>query len=565
MSPRRFRLEPKLDLLGKPYIERLAERYRELGADDVFWAGPNVPRPNADDGTASYVPLTSPDTLRHIDGVALVADARLWPDDSTSELWGEDRHSVVDLMSFLVPMENDDYQEVIEPRRQRVIRHYGEGLAQREHYAPVAILARPERLGSAWMDLLNAAIAGDAGAVRNLASGKQCQVVSEPVWTESIRGYLAAAHRLLADGNGALCDAHTIADRVWAMPGAEIDPSCLVEGPIFLGRNCRIERDSRIVGPAVIGDGVRIGRNCLVGESVLMPGARVPHRGHVWATLVGAGGRLAEGEARAFGWMDEVDGWHRTSQGSKQRFASVVVPSWWSMWDHRIYSVGKRGMDLVGAIVGLLITLPMYPFIALAIELESPGPVFYIHRRQTVGGREFGCFKFRSMIPNAHQMQQKLPNQVDGPQFHIENDPRLTKVGRFLRKTNLDEVPQFLNVLLGHMSLVGPRPSPDRENQFCPAWREARLSVRPGLTGMWQVRRTPDRSTGDFHEWILYDTQYVRECSLWTDLSLLFSTIGHYVRRHRGPPKGSVANRVPDTLLQPIQREGVQAKNLNSA
>ena len=535
---RRFRLEPTLDLLGKPYIERLAQRYREVGADDVFWAGPDVLRPNADDGTASYVSLTCPDTLRNMEELVLVADARLWPDDSTCELWEEDKHSVVDLMSFLIPMEKDDYQEVIEPKEMCVIRRYGDLLARQEHYATAAILARPERLGSTWMDLVNAAIAGDAGAVRNLAYGKQCQVISEPVWADSVRGYLAAAHRLLFAGNRALHDAHHIADRVWAMPGAQVDPSCLVEGPVFLGRNCRIERDSRIVGPAVIGDDVRIGRNCLVGESVLMPGANVPHRGHVWGTIVGAGAQLAEGEAKAFGWLDGVTGWHRTGPGSRQRFESVVVPSWWSTWDHRTYSIGKRIMDLAGAIVGLIITLPMYPFIALAIKLDSPGPVFYIHRRQTVGGREFGCIKFRSMIPNAHQMQQELPNQVDGPQFHIEDDPRLTKVGRFLRKTNLDEVPQFLNVLLSHMSLVGPRPSPDRENQFCPAWREGRLSVRPGLTGMWQVRRTPDRSTGDFHEWIVYDTRYVRECSLWTDLSLLFSTIGHYVKRHRGNRKG---------------------------
>jgi lipopolysaccharide/colanic/teichoic acid biosynthesis glycosyltransferase len=119
---------------------------------------------------------------------------------------------------------------------------------------------------------------------------------------------------------------------------------------------------------------------------------------------------------------------------------------------------------------------------------------------------------------------------VDGPQFHVENDQRLTRVGKFLRKTNLDEVPQFWNVLWGHMSLVGPRPSPDDENQLCPAWREARLSVRPGLTGMWQLRRT-DRATGDFHQWIQYDTQYVREVSLRTDLKLLWETMLGMLKR----------------------------------
>jgi len=526
-SPSRaFRLEPTLDLLGKPYIERLAQRYREVGADDVFWAGPDIPGPNADDGKASYISLPCPDTLRNMEEIALVADARLWPDDATCNLWEEDKHSVVDLMSFLIPVEKDDYQEVIEPKGKCVIRRYGDLLAPQEHYAPAAILARPERLGSMWIDLLNATIAGDAGAVRNLAAGKQCQVLSDPVWTETIRGYLAAAHRLLSAGNHALHDAQPIADRVWAMPGAQVDPSCIIEGPVFLGRNCRIQRDSRIVGPAVIGDHARVGKKCLVGESVLMPRASVSHRGHVWGTIVGTGAQLAEGEARAFGWLDRAEGWHRTSPACRQRFESVVVPSWWSTWDHRAYSIGKRAMDLAGAIIGLLITLPMYPFIAVAIKLDSEGHVFFVDRRLTYGGKEFGCIKFRSMIQNAHLMQRKLRNEVDGPQFHIDRDPRITRLGHILRKTKLDEIPQLWNVLLGQMSLVGPRPLASRETQLCPSWRESRLTVRPGMTGLWQTRGTATRAAGDFHEWIVYDARYLHERSLITDFTVLLKTFG---------------------------------------
>jgi len=100
-----------------------------------------------------------------------------------------------------------------------------------------------------------------------------------------------------------------------------------------------------------------------------------------------------------------------------------------------------------------------------------------------------------------------------------------------LRKTNLDEVPQFWNVLLGQMSLVGPRPSPDKEIQYCPAWREARLSVRAGLTGLWQIKRSPDRSKGDFHEWIQYDSEYVRNCSVKSDLKVLFDTVKQMIHR----------------------------------
>src|SRR4029434_10895757 len=119
--------------------------------------------------------------------------------------------------------------------------------------------------------------------------------------------------------------------------------------------------------------------------------------------------------------------------------------------------------------------------------------------------------------------QFKSQNQVDGPQFFIENDPRLTRVGRFLRKYKLDELPQFLNVLAGHMSIVGPRPSPFHENQFCPAWREARLSVRPGITGLWQIKRTRKKGE-DFQEWIKYDIEYVDNMSFSLDMMIIFQT-----------------------------------------
>jgi len=177
--------------------------------------------------------------------------------------------------------------------------------------------------------------------------------------------------------------------------------------------------------------------------------------------------------------------------------------------------------------VGLAITLPLYPFLALAIKLDSKGPVFYIHRRQTLGGKIFPCIKFRTMCVDADKLRQAaaVQNEVDGPQFHVRNDPRLTRVGRFLRRTNLDEAPQFWNVLLGHMSLVGPRPSPDDENTLCPAWRRGRLSVRPGITGLWQVSRRRDPDAGDFHEWIHYDLEYVREQSLRLDVEILIRTI----------------------------------------
>jgi lipopolysaccharide/colanic/teichoic acid biosynthesis glycosyltransferase len=113
---------------------------------------------------------------------------------------------------------------------------------------------------------------------------------------------------------------------------------------------------------------------------------------------------------------------------------------------------------------------------------------------------------------------------MDGPQFKLHRDPRVTRVGRLLRTTNLDELPQLFNVVLGQMSLVGPRPSPFRENQVCVPWRQGRLSVRPGITGLWQVCRR-DRASGDFHQWIYFDLLYVQHMSLWLDLKILVATV----------------------------------------
>jgi lipopolysaccharide/colanic/teichoic acid biosynthesis glycosyltransferase len=130
------------------------------------------------------------------------------------------------------------------------------------------------------------------------------------------------------------------------------------------------------------------------------------------------------------------------------------------------------------------------------------------------------------MGKDAEQIKSELlsENQADGPQFYIEDDPRLTRVGRVLRKYHLDELPQFFNVLLGQMSVVGPRPSPFSENQYCPPWREARLSVRPGITGLWQVKRTR-RSGTDFQEWIKYDIEYVENRNWRMDLMIIWKTI----------------------------------------
>jgi lipopolysaccharide/colanic/teichoic acid biosynthesis glycosyltransferase len=192
----------------------------------------------------------------------------------------------------------------------------------------------------------------------------------------------------------------------------------------------------------------------------------------------------------------------------------------------------KRPFDIIVALIALACSLPLYPLIMIAIWLEDGRPFFFGHMRETIGGREFACWKFRSMRKDAEQIKKQLKssNQADGPQFYMENDPRLTRVGKFLRKYNLDELPQFWNVLFGDMSIVGPRPSPYSENQFCPPWREARLSVRPGITGLWQVRRTR-RAGSDFQEWIKYDIEYVETRTWWLDMKIIWKTFETIIRK----------------------------------
>lgn len=208
------------------------------------------------------------------------------------------------------------------------------------------------------------------------------------------------------------------------------------------------------------------------------------------------------------------------------QFASSAGQADHAITDKRSYLLWKRVMDVVLTLIGVIALSPLFALVAILIKCTSAGPVFFAHRRQGLGGKEFPCLKFRSMRTGADAMQDALrsKNEVDGPQFKIEHDPRLTVLGKWLRQTNIDELPQLFNVLVGHMSLVGPRPSPDKENQLCPSWRRARLSVKPGVTGLWQVMRLRDQEQSDFQEWIYYDVEYARHQSLWLDWQIILYT-----------------------------------------
>ena len=185
----------------------------------------------------------------------------------------------------------------------------------------------------------------------------------------------------------------------------------------------------------------------------------------------------------------------------------------------------KRVIDVVGAAALLIICAPLMLLIALLVKLTSPGPVLFVRERLGLNKQRFPMFKFRTMIVDAEEWQKGLEafNEAEVPVFKMKDDPRVTPVGRWLRKTSLDELPQFFNVLRGELSLVGPRPLPVREfDRFNEYWFSRRFSVKPGITCIWQVS---ERSETSFDQWIRQDLEYVDKWSLTLDLKILLKTI----------------------------------------
>jgi lipopolysaccharide/colanic/teichoic acid biosynthesis glycosyltransferase len=194
----------------------------------------------------------------------------------------------------------------------------------------------------------------------------------------------------------------------------------------------------------------------------------------------------------------------------------------------------KRALDIAGAGLGLLMLSPLFAVVALCIRLESRGPVLFKQLRTGCGGRPFHMFKFRSMVIDAEQRKAQYAdlNKQDGPAFKIPDDPRVTRLGRILRKTSIDELPQLWNVLRGEMSLVGPRPLPCDEAALCEPWQRRRLDVTPGLTCIWQIQ---DQLKVTFDEWMRMDIHYIRNRTLKHDLKLVWKTLFSVVGRRNSP------------------------------
>lgn len=319
---------------------------------------------------------------------------------------------------------------------------------------------------------------------------------------------------------------------------AIIDPTARLVGSVVVQRGAIIEAGAQVIGPAIVGRDARIGPAAIVAQCLVAPGARVAAGAVVrHRALSGRSHGMADDDAEV---MAEMPG---------EAPPAAAAP-------RRAYPNFKVLFDAAAAAIGLIALSPLLLLVAILIKIESRGPVLYGDERETLGGRRFRCWKFRTMYQGSQAKQRELlqSNMVDGPQFKMHKDPRITRVGHWLRTHSIDELPQLINVVRGEMSLVGPRPSPFRENQICVPWREGRLSVRAGITGLWQVCRE-ERTAGDFHQWILYDLLYVQHMSPLVDLRILVATV-----MTRGG-----ATRVPVTWIIPSMRQQLSSKAEPSA
>jgi lipopolysaccharide/colanic/teichoic acid biosynthesis glycosyltransferase len=323
---------------------------------------------------------------------------------------------------------------------------------------------------------------------------------------------------------------------------ALIDRSARLCGPVSLHEDVVISRDAIVIGPTMLAAGCRIGAGAVVAQCLIGPGVVVPDHAVVRHRAIFSDS----------GFMDSLQSLEPEydeglAVGMLSEHASEARPP--------IYPIVKNVLDRLIAVIATILLSPLLAAVAILIKLDSRGSVLYGDLRETIGGRLFTCWKFRTMHPGAASQQGSLAgrNQMDGPQFKIDGDPRITRLGRRLRRVSLDELPQLFNVIVGDMSLVGPRPSPFRENQICVPWRQARLSVRAGITGLWQVCRD-ERTKGDFHQWIEYDSMYVRHMSWAVDLRIILATIWTFGGAGRVPYERIIPNaRIAAKALAPLQ------------
>jgi lipopolysaccharide/colanic/teichoic acid biosynthesis glycosyltransferase len=370
---------------------------------------------------------------------------------------------------------------------------------------------------------------------------------------------------------------------VWVHESARIGPHVSLAGPLWIGEHVVLEGNASLVGPRMLlDDSPRIGG--LPGRRpVGAPfdgGTPEPDRTRAMpapaSAAENAAGLLGRVRERLIGGRDGGRDGGTSRRGGASSFIETrrLVPAAVRLSPRSIEVRPEprsiRVFNILVSAGALLAVLPLFPVIMLAILVEDGRPFFFGHVRQTRGGRNFTCWKFRTMCRDAERMKSQLTgeNVCDGPQFHIADDPRLLRIGRLLRRFHLDELPQLWHVLRGDMNLVGPRPSPDDENQYCPAWRDARLSVKPGLTGLWQIRRTR-APMADFQEWIRWDLEYVQRRSWSLDLWIIWRTAvslvsGRGVPQQLPPVGGPAALATMTGFRRPTGRPDADAATVTA-
>ncbi len=195
------------------------------------------------------------------------------------------------------------------------------------------------------------------------------------------------------------------------------------------------------------------------------------------------------------------------------------------------YKILKRTFDIIGSLLGLIILSPIFLILSIVVKADSPGPIFFAHKRLGYNGNLIKIYKFRTMVINAEELLKNLsPEQKEefAKNFKLENDPRITKVGNFLRKSSLDELPQLLNILKGELSIVGPRPIVEKELENYGIYGDKLLSVKPGLTGNWQAN---GRSDTTYEERVEMDMQYIDNRSIFMDIKIIFKTFSAVIKK----------------------------------
>ena len=298
----------------------------------------------------------------------------------------------------------------------------------------------------------------------------------------NMNDYIYVHRELLMNGHKPKLEPKVeIGNKIWVGKDVKISPNAYLLGPIVIDDDCEIKDGAQIIGPTVIGKRCQISEGAVIRECILWDGASLSSYSHAEYSIIGETSYIPDNST--FKNMIILNGLRVgdanliPSDYNIKGVAAVSEIMKIGGSSHELYHMAKRIMDVSLSAAGVILLLPLFLLIAIAIKISSRGPVFFMQKRCGMRGKLFNMIKFRTMIENAEDLQPELLslNEVDGPLFKISDDPRVTKFGKLLRKTSLDELPQLFNVLKGEMSLVGPRPLIMEEMKFSPMWRDTRL------------------------------------------------------------------------------------------